>query len=79
IYEDRISQADFNATLKKAIKASKKSYDKMSTLGIQHVKANYNFDKYEKSWVKTMDEIIEKYGAWENRKGHERWHLMEVA
>jgi glycosyltransferase involved in cell wall biosynthesis len=79
IYEDRISQADFNATLKKALKASKKSYNKMSTLGMQHVKDNYNFDKYEKKWVETMDEIIEKHGSWTTRTGYERWHLLEVA
>jgi len=79
IYEDRISQEDFNATLKKALKASKKSYNKMSTLGMQHVKDNYNFDNYEKGWVEIMDEIIKKHGSWDNRKGHQRWQLLEVA
>ncbi|MAG26801.1 hypothetical protein CMI47_14765 [Candidatus Pacearchaeota archaeon] len=79
IYEDRISQEDFNTILKKALKASKKSYNKMSTLGIQHVKNNYNFDTYEKRWVEIMDNVIEKHGSWENRKGYQRWHLREVA
>ena len=40
---------------------------------------NYNFEKYEKRWVELMDNIIEKHGSWETRKGHQRWHLMEVA
>ena len=51
----------------------------MSEMGIAHVTKNYNFEKYEKRWVELMDSIIEKHGSWENRKGHKRWHLMEVA
>ena len=51
----------------------------MSDNGIKHVKENYNFENYEKLWVKTIDEIIEREGSWETRKNHKRWHLMEVA
>ena len=79
IYEDRISQKDFNKTLKDAMKLRPKTYKKMSIQGRAHVKNNYNFDNLEKQWVKTMDEIIEKHGSWETRRGHERWHLLEVA
>jgi len=79
IYEDRISKKDFISTLKKALKLSSTKYDNMSKLGIEHVKRNYNFEKYEKGWVDTIDEIIEKHGSWENRVGYKRWHLMEVA
>ena len=79
IYEDRISQKDFNKTLKDAINLAPKTYKKMSIQGREHIKHNYNFDQYEKQWVKTMDEIIEKHGSWETRRGHERWHLLEVA
>jgi len=79
IYEDRISKQDFINTLKKALKASSKNYKKMSTQGINHVKKNYNFDEYEKSWVKFMDRVIEEHGSWETRKGYKTWHLMEVA
>ena len=79
IYEDRISKEDFMKTLKKAMKASAKNYKKMSSQGINHVRENYNFDDYEKNWIKTIDEIIEKHGSWENRKGYKTWHLMEVA
>tara|TARA_A100001391_G_scaffold202228_1_gene191261 strand:- start:38 stop:1321 length:1284 start_codon:yes stop_codon:yes gene_type:complete len=79
IYEDRVSKEDFISTLKKAIKLSPAKYKKMSEMGIQHVTKNYNFEKYEKRWVELMDSIIEKHGSWETRKGHQRWHLMEVA
>ena len=79
IYEDRISQKDFNATMNKALNVSNKAYKKMSELGRQHVLENYNFEDYEKGWIKTMDEIIEKHGSWDTRVGYRRWHLMEVA
>jgi len=79
IYEDRISQKDFNKTFKSAMKLREKAYKKMSIQGRQHVKDNYNFDNFEKQWVNVMDEIIEKHGSWETRVGYRRWHLLEVA
>ena len=54
-------------------------YKKMSDAGLNHVKTSYNFENYEKSWIETMDRIIETHGSWENRKNYKRWHLMEVA
>jgi len=79
IYEDRISQKDFTDALKKALELSPKAYKKMSIQGREHVRKNYNFETFEKSWVDLMDSIVERYGSWENRKGYERWHLLEVA
>jgi len=79
IYEDRISKEDFIKSLKWALKLRPAVYKKMSQNGINHVKENYNFEKYERSWVGLMDEIVEKYGSWETRKGYKRWHLMEIA
>ena len=79
IYEDRISQDDFNSVMKKAINLTESKYKKMSKMGTQHVKNNYNFETLEKNWVKTMDEIIAKHWSWESRVGYQRWHLLEVA
>ena len=79
IYEDRISQKAFHSTLKKALNISPKAYKKMSLQGREHVRKNYNFEDFEKKWVKLMDEIVEKYGSWETREGYKRWHLLEVA
>ena len=79
IYEDRISQKDFNSVMKKALKLSKPKYQKMSEAGLQHIANNYSFEQYEKSWVKLIDEVVEKHGSWETRKNYDRWVLMEVA
>lgn len=79
IYEDRISQADFEKTLTSALNASKKAYNKMSKEGMKHVAQNYNFEKFEREWIETMDNFIKEHGSWQDRKGYKRWHLMEVA
>jgi glycosyltransferase involved in cell wall biosynthesis len=79
IYEDRISQKDFHTTLKKAFKMTAKTYKKVSLQGREHVRKNYNFKNYEQQWVEIMDKIVEKHGSWDTRKGHKRWHLLEVA
>tara|TARA_Y100000034_G_scaffold115529_1_gene152798 strand:+ start:1078 stop:2364 length:1287 start_codon:yes stop_codon:yes gene_type:complete len=79
IYEDRISQQEFNDILKKALTISKKAYNKMSRGGLQHVKEKYDFKEFGEKWVKTMDEIVEKHGSWETRQNYTRWHLLEVA
>ena len=79
IYEDRISQMDFEKYMTKAIKMSKKAYNNMSSQGIAYVKSNYNFETYEKEWVRIMDEFIERNGSWNTRQGYKRWHLLEVA
>ena len=79
IYEDRISQEGFNEALKKAMNWSPKAYKKMSAQGMKHVRDNYSFESYQARWVKLMDEIVEKHGSWETRRGYDSWHLMEVA
>ena len=79
IYEDRISKKDFIATLTKAINLSNTKYKKMSEAGQNHVKENYNFEKYERDWVETMDDIMERHGSWETRRGYKQWYFMEVA
>ena len=79
IYEDRISQEDFEKYMTRALNMSDKMYKKISLQGREHVKTKYNFETYESEWVRIMDEFIERNGAWEERYGYKRWHLLEVA
>ena len=79
IYEDRMSQEDFTNALKWAMDVRPKVYKKISAAGIKHVENNFNFENYTKGWIETMDEIVEKHGSWESRKGYEKGHLLEVA
>jgi len=79
IYEDRMNQGEFTDTLKKALNASKKAYKKMSIQGMAHVRENYSFESFQKNWIETIDEVIEKHGSWDTRKNHKTWQLLEVA
>ena len=79
IYEDRISQLDFEKVMNKALKLPKTKYKKMSEAGMNHVKENFNFENLEKQWVELMDKVVEESGSWETRKNYKRWHLLEVA
>jgi glycosyltransferase involved in cell wall biosynthesis len=79
IYEDRIGQKEFIDCLKKAMSLTPTKYKKMSDAGIAHVKKNYSFNNLEKSWIQTMDEIVEKHGSWSTRKNYQTWQLLEVA
>jgi glycosyltransferase involved in cell wall biosynthesis len=79
IYEDRISQRDFEKTLTKALKNPTKKYRQMASQGRRHVLKSYNFETFEKSWVELMDRVVEERGSWDSRKNYQRWHLMEVA
>ena len=79
IYEDRISQRDFEKALNKALKLPRKKYQEMSTCGRKHALKNYNFENYERKWIEAIDKVVDTHGSWETRKGYKRWHLLEVA
>jgi glycosyltransferase involved in cell wall biosynthesis len=79
IYEDRISQRDFEKALTKALKNPVKKYKQMASQGRRHVLKSYNFETFEKSWVELIDKVVEERGSWDTRTGYNRWQLMEVA
>jgi glycosyltransferase involved in cell wall biosynthesis len=79
IYEDRMGQDQFEKMMNKALKCSKKAYNNMSDLALQHIEKNYNFENFEKSWVEKIDKIIEENGSWETRTNYARWELKEIA
>ena len=79
IYEDRISQKDFESALSNALSIRPKTYKRMVTLGKAHVRENYDFTKFENSWIDLIDKVIEKHGSWQDRRNYKRWHLKEIA
>ena len=48
---------------REALKINPKTYKKMSIQGRKHVADNYNFEKFERKWIETMDNIVEKHGS----------------
>jgi hypothetical protein len=74
-----MNEREFIDTLKKSLNASKKAYKKMSIQGMAHVRENYSFEGFQKSWIETIDEVVEKHGSWDTRKNYKTWQLLEVA
>jgi glycosyltransferase involved in cell wall biosynthesis len=79
IYEDRITQKDFEKALTTALEMRPKAYKKMVTLGKAHIRNNYSFDKFEKDWIDLIDRVVRQYGSWDTRKGYNRWQFKEIA
>ncbi len=78
IYEDRINEDDFVDALEKIYNMSKKERQALGLSGRDHVLKNYNFKNFQISWQALIQDVLEKFGSWENRKGYKTWELTEV-
>jgi glycosyltransferase involved in cell wall biosynthesis len=79
IYEDRISQKDFNRALSKMYRMPAAKRREMGMNGHKHVMKNYNFEKFQETWVNYMLKIHEEEGSWETRVGYSNITFKEVA
>ena len=78
IYEDRLNGDDVVAAMVKMFEKSKEERERLGERGLQHVLMNYNFDNFQDQWVKTIDDICEKYGSWDTRKHYQAWKMVEI-
>ena len=46
---------------------------------MEHVRKNYNFENFKEQWIDLIDDITERLGSWETRKGYKAWELREVS
>ena len=78
IYEDRICKEDFIQALRDVFNMTPDQRKLLGLKGRQHVVANYNFENYQRQWIKMIDSIVEKHGSWENRKYYKPWAFSEI-
>ena len=78
IYEDRLSEEQVVGALERFYNLSQEERDTMGEKGMAHVQANYNFEDFTARWVELVDDIVERLGSWENRKGYKAWELKEA-
>ena len=78
IFEDRLSEDDVIAALKKMVSMKKEERENMGWLGRQHVLKNYSHEEYVKQWDETLTGVYEKYGSWGERKDYQSWVFEEV-
>jgi len=79
IYEDRLSKEDFKAALHKMYNMSAEERQELGRKGMQHVRNNYNYKEFQERWVELMDDIVERHGSWDTRKGYNAWEIKEIA
>ncbi|MAH49627.1 hypothetical protein CMI37_27640 [Candidatus Pacearchaeota archaeon] len=78
IREDRLNGDDVVNAMLEVFNMTKEERDQLGERGLQHVLMNYNFEKFQKKWVETMDDIYERHGSWETRKNYQAWELVEI-
>jgi glycosyltransferase involved in cell wall biosynthesis len=79
IYEDRTDKNQFLSALSKMYYSNDEYKKEISEKGLAHVRKNYSFENFKKSWIEFMDEIVEQEGSWETRKKPSAIRFKEVA
>lgn len=78
VYEDRINTKEFVETLLKFYHLDQKEKLKMGSQGRQHVLKNYGLEQFASAWKRTISNVIDKHGSWENRKNYKPWYFGEI-
>tara|TARA_Y100000114_G_C11746550_1_gene321938 strand:- start:545 stop:1813 length:1269 start_codon:yes stop_codon:yes gene_type:complete len=77
IYEDRISGKDLVDAMVKMYEMSDAEREELGKMGRNHVLTNYSMKNYISLWDKTLTDIHEKHGSWDNKKGN-LWSLNKI-
>ena len=78
IYEDRLNKKSFISAINNMYSMDEKSRIEMGYNGREHIMKNYNFDNFQKDWVKLMLKIHKREGSWETRKKINRITFKEI-
>jgi len=79
IYEDRTSKEQFFSAMNKMMALGNEGRKEMGLRGSEHVKENYNFDDFSKTWVEEMIKVYESNGSWDTRNNYNGIRFKEVA
>jgi len=79
IYEDRLSEEQVVGALRSFYNMSPEEREEMGEKGIRHVRENYNFEKFKDRWIELIDDVTERLGSWDTRKGYKTWEIKEIA
>jgi len=78
IYEDRVSGEQFVEAMVKIHNLTREERKALGKKGLEHVKKNFSFEQYGKSWDKILKNVHEKFGSWETRKNYKSWQIEEI-
>ena len=52
---------------------------KLGALGAEHVRKNYNYENFQKTWLDLIEDVTNRLGSWDTRKGYKAWELKEIS
>jgi len=78
IFEDRVSKADFIASLHEIYNMGKSERDALGSKGREHVLNNYGFENFHKKWDEILTHVYEEHGSWNTRKNYKSWEIREL-
>jgi len=78
IYEDRVSGDQVVDALMQMYEYGKEKREDLGKNCRKYVLENYSFDLYIKRWEEIINEVHEKFGSWDTRKGYNSWEMTEV-
>jgi len=78
IYEDRVSKEAFIAALETMYNLTPAEREELGARGRAHLTKNYNPEVLMKKWEEVFENVREKFGSWENRKGYKAWECKEL-
>ena len=79
IYEDRLSKESVVEAMLEMYNKTPQQRKALGLKGHEHVKKNYNFDNFIKTWDEVFTKIHEREGSWGTRNRKQNWTLEEVA
>lgn len=76
IFEDRVSKEDVVNSLREMYHKSNQDREKLGRYGMKHVKNNYSFEQFNKTWVRLMEDIHQNRKSWPT-VGYNSWELLK--
>ena len=73
-----MSEEQVVGALERFYNLSQEERDAMGEKGMAHVQTNYNFEDFTTRWIELADDIVERLGSWDTRKGYKAWELKEA-
>lgn len=77
IYEDRLNENQVVGALEQMYNMTPEQREEWGQKGRARVLRDFNYENFNKEWVKIMLEVHKKYGSWPNRE-YRAWEFKEI-
>jgi hypothetical protein len=81
IYEDRISQLEFEAALEEMMEMNDSKRKKLGKNGRELVLEKFNLENWKQegeTWDGLFKTLNKEFGSWDNRRGYNNWEVTAL-